>query len=266
MSDIDATADISAAVESAPVDSGLDSSYETVETSTPSDTAYDTPSDDISESAVPVESIFDIDGTGISLDEARNGFLRQSDYTKKTQELAEQRSRLAEAEAITEALRNDPQGTLNALSEAFGVNFVAQDQNPYEDMDPDLARIAMLEQKIEAQEANARQVAIDTELNSMHNAFGEFNDQELFAHAIKGNFPSLQSAYADMNFSALSARLDVLTKKQAEEDARVQAKRDASVVHDGGNRVSGATVNSAPEQYNGIRDAFLAAKKALGVS
>jgi hypothetical protein len=270
MSDISATADFSADVESSPASEGLGetTSYEApVESSTPSDSGYDAPDNgSIQESAEPIESLFELDGTPITLDEAKNGYLRQSDYTKKTQELAEMRSRLAEAEAITEALRSDPISTLNALSEAFGVDFRAEANDPFADMDPEMARISVLEQKIAQQENAARQATIDAELSNMHQQFGEFNDQELFAHAIKGNFQSLQSAYADMNFGRLQTQLAEMTRKQNEEAARTQAKREASVVHDGGTRATGAVSNTRPVEYSGVREAFLAAKKALGVS
>ena len=36
----------------------------------------------------------------VSLDELRNGYQRQADYTRKTQELASERERLAQGEAI----------------------------------------------------------------------------------------------------------------------------------------------------------------------
>lgn len=264
MSDISATADFSADVDAAPVSDGLgDSGYES--TSTPSET-FDAPVGDTTESATPVEALFELDGTPITLDEARNGYLRQSDYTRKTQELAEMRSRLAEAEAITEALRADPVATLNALSQAFDVGLQAQaPYDPYADMDPELARISMLEQKIAAQEQAALQASIDAEINNLHSQFGDFNDQELFAHAIKGGFPNLRAAYADMNFGQLQSQLGELQRRQQEEQARVAAKRDASVVHGGGARTGGTVTDSNPETYGSIRDAFLAAKKALGV-
>lgn len=38
--------------------------------------------------------VFEIDGQKLTLDELKSGYLRQSDYTKKTQELAEQRKEL----------------------------------------------------------------------------------------------------------------------------------------------------------------------------
>ena len=57
----------------------------------------------------------------VSLDELRDGYQRQADYTRKTQELASERSRLQQAEAIVQSLEADPAGTLEALGDAFGV-------------------------------------------------------------------------------------------------------------------------------------------------
>lgn len=264
MSDISATADFSADVDAAPVSDGLgDSSYESI--STPTETA-DAFVGGTTESAAPVDALFEHEGNPITLDEARNGYLRQSDYTRKTQELAEMRSRLAEAEAISEALRANPVATLNALSEAFNVGLQAQaPPDMYADMDPEMARIAVLEQKIAAQEQAALQSAIDAEISGLHQQFGDFNDQELFAHAIKGGFPNLRAAFADMNFAQLQSQLSELQRRQQEEAARVAAKREASVVHGGGARTGGTVTSSNPETYGSIRDAFLAAKKALGV-
>lgn len=266
MTDTSATTDVSVEADAAPVSEGLDYSADSVDASTPSD-PVEYSDGVVAESTPAVEALFDIDGTPITLDEARNGYLRQSDYTRKTQELADQRSRLAEAEAIAEALRANPVATLNALSEAFGVGLQAQNPaDPFEDMDPEMARIAMLEQKVAAQEQAALQAAIDAEVSNLHQQFGDFNDQELFAHAVKGNFPNLRAAYADMHFNQVQERLQELERKQAEEAARVAAKREqASVVHDGGTRAGGSVTEAKPAQYGSVRDAYIAAKRSLGL-
>jgi hypothetical protein len=172
-----------------------------------------------------------------------------------------ERSRLAEAEALVAALQNDPQSTLSALQDAFGVGV---DVDPYADLDPDQARIAALEAKVEAQERIATQAAIETELDVLHEQFGDFDNSELFAHAIKGGFPSLKAAYADLNFNSLQSQLEQLTVKQREEEQRIAAKRQAAnTVHNGSSR-SGATAPAQQEQYGSLRDAYLAAKKSLG--
>lgn len=231
--------------------------------SNPVDGFDSAPDGSVTESA-PVQSLFEVDGTPITLDEARNGYLRQSDYTRKTQELAERSRALNEAEAIAAALQNDPAGTIAALQEAFGLAGSSQDSDPFAEMDPDVARIAALEQKIAAQEQAATQAAIESELANLHTQFGEFDDSALFAHAIKGGFPNLKAAYADLNFTTVQAQLEALKAQQEQEQARLDAKRQAgNVVHNGSSR-AGAASPSAPEQYGTLRDAYLAAKKALG--
>jgi hypothetical protein len=221
----------------------------------------------VQESESPLEALFEIDGTTITLEEAKKGYLRQSDYTKKTQELAAIRSQLAEAEAIAEALRNNPAETIAALSEAFGltqqqvVDMRLEDADY--DYDPQAERIAALERKLEAQERAESQKAVEKELHQLHEQFGEFDDNMLFAHAIKHNFPNLRSAYADMNFEALKSQYDEVSSKLQEESKRVEAKREASgVVHNGASRTK-ATAEVAPHTYGSIRDAYLAAKKSL---
>lgn len=231
--------------------------------STPSD-GFDATSDSFATESAPIEPLFEIDGTPITLDEARNGYLRQADYTRKTQELAERSRALNEAEAIAAALQQDPMGTIAALQEAFGINGQSAESDPFAEMDPDVARIAALEQKIAAQEQAATQAAIESELQNLHAQFGEFDDSALFAHAIKGGFPNLKAAYADLNFTTVQAQLEAIRSQQEQEQARLDAKRQAaSVVHNGSTR-SGASSPTAPEQFGSIREAFLAAKKALG--
>lgn len=212
------------------------------------------------------DPIFEIDGKGITLDEARNGYLRQSDYTKKTQEISEMRQRLADAEAIAEALRSDPSGTLAALSDAFGVNLGGEDPySSFEDLDPDEQRIAILEQKIAAQEQAATQAAIQAELESIRDQYGDFDESSLFAHAIKGNFPNLRSAYADLNFNTIQSRLAELETKKQTEEKRIAAKREAAnTIHNGTGR-SGSVDPTGDQKFGSLRDAYLAAKKSLGV-
>jgi hypothetical protein len=222
----------------------------------------------------PAEPLFEIDGKPITLEEARNGYLRQSDYTKKTQELSEMRSRLADAEAIAEALRTDPTGTLKALSDAFGVDVTlakpARSNDEFslfddlEDGDPTAERLAMLERKIAEQEQAATQAAIQQELLGLKEQYGDFDESELFAHAIKGGFPTLSAAYADLNFGSLRSEYERLLERQREIERRVNAKREASkTVHTGASR-SGVADTAKPSGYGSLREAYLAAKKSLG--
>ena len=71
-----------------------------------------------------------VDGEDIEvpLSEAVAGFSRQADYTRKTQELAQQRAELQWATAIRGALDNDPAGTLELLKAHYGLQSPAQPQ------------------------------------------------------------------------------------------------------------------------------------------
>ena len=86
----------------------------------------------------------------VTLEELQQGYQRQADYTRKTQELASERQRLQQAETIVAALEADPQGTLDALGGALGVqgNPGTQDDMSWEDEDPTTQRVAQLEAQV----------------------------------------------------------------------------------------------------------------------
>lgn len=254
------TPDVSSGYENAPVSATeLAPEYSDASTSE----TFTESSDTLSSTESAPNYLFEVDGSQITLDEAKNGYLRQADYTRKTQEISEMRSRLSQAEAIAAALERDPAATLQALQEAFGLGTPAEPDG-YADLDPESQRIAAIEARLQAQDDAARQAAIDNELNGLHEQFGQFDDSELFAHAIRGQFPTLQAAYADMNFGKVQSELNALRSRQQELEARQSAAREASgVVHDGGAR-AGSTAPSGGAQFQSIRDAYFAAKSALG--
>ena len=61
----------------------------------------------------------------VSLSDLQNGYQRQADYTRKTQQVAAEKERLQQAEAIVSALENDPEGTLTTLAQTFGINMTS---------------------------------------------------------------------------------------------------------------------------------------------
>lgn len=63
----------------------------------------------------------DINGTSVPLAELKNGYLRQDDYTRKTQELAVLRKEAEDALTLWKALQSDPQGTLRRLNGKAGI-------------------------------------------------------------------------------------------------------------------------------------------------
>lgn len=74
-------------------------------------------SDEESEDAVEhiTEGLIEIDGESVDVDEVKLGYMRQADYTKKTQAVAEQRK-------AAETLTQNYESTLNALLTAAGAD------------------------------------------------------------------------------------------------------------------------------------------------
>ena len=70
---------------------------------------------DEAETEEPEELTFEVDGESLTAEELKLGYLRQSDYTKKTQAVAEQRKAFEAQSAETEA-------TMNALMSAAGAD------------------------------------------------------------------------------------------------------------------------------------------------
>jgi len=118
----------------------------------------DTPESSTGEAAEPADSTYTVKVDGseseVTLSELQQGYQRQADYTRKTQELASERQRLEQAEAIVSALEADPQGALTALSTAFGIedNRSSSPTDEWEeDPDPQEQRIASLEATVAQQ-------------------------------------------------------------------------------------------------------------------
>lgn len=85
--------------------------------------ALDESAEDVEEGEQPDEDslTFTVKGKPVSVSELKNGYLRQSDYTKKTQELATEKEEVKNAVALWEAMRDDPVGTLRQLQQGIPI-------------------------------------------------------------------------------------------------------------------------------------------------
>ena len=196
----------------------------------------------------------------VSLEELQNGYQRQADYTRKTQEIAAERERLLQAEAIVSALEKDPVGTLDTLASSFNVNNPVPNQiddSEYE-QDPTERKLAELENKIAAQEQVQRVQKIEREVTTLQEKYGEFDRQELLNHALKNGIPNLEAAYTHMRFNEVKTTADKLSQEQE----ITNKKREAAVVTPGGSTQSGTESEPTPE-VSSLRDAFALAKKQL---
>lgn len=71
----------------------------------------------------PEEQYFDIDGNQVSLSEIRSSYMRQADYTKKTQEIAEQRKFYQENQRDINSLRSEALAGIEALKQQVSIEF-----------------------------------------------------------------------------------------------------------------------------------------------
>lgn len=198
----------------------------------------------------------------VTLEELQQGYQRQADYTRKTQELASERQRLQQAETIVNALEADPQGTLDALGGALGVqgNPRTQDDTSWEDEDPTTQRVAQLEAQVAHQAKTHRQQALDKEVTRLKGVYGEFDERELFQHALNNKIANLEAAYAHKNFGTIANYAGQL---QRDADA-LDAKRKGAPVEGGKSVQEGAVSTDKTKEPSTLREAFALAKQQLG--
>lgn len=194
----------------------------------------------------------------VTLEDLQSGFMRQADYTRKTQEVAAMRHRLSQAEAITNSLEKDPESTLRALATAFGVGVGDEDEGfNLPESDPTNQRISAIERQFQSQEQSRVRSQIDSEIETLLDTHGDFDLQSVLQHAAQQGM-TVTSAYRDLNF-------DTAVAKRQQEEAITAQKRDASVVVGGATR-TGVTPSSSERGAGSIREAWAMAQKSLGIS
>lgn len=171
------------------------------------------------------EPSFDIGGQQVPLSELQRGYLRQSDYTQKTQQLSGQRQQYEAASRLVEALQSDPHGTLLQLAEASGVDLgslqnpqgqgfgeggfgQAQGQDPGQGLDPNdpvHAELIALRQQVqelsqgqESMEDHQANAWLDQETATAAQLFEqsglEFDPEELYQYAAEREIADVQTA------------------------------------------------------------------------
>jgi hypothetical protein len=235
-------------------------------------TQVDTPESSVEVSEEPSGETYAVKVDGeeqeVSLDELRDGYQRQSDYTRKTQELASERKRLQQAEAIVSSLEADPDGTLTALADAFGVQMGSPKRQTSDDgygswddsePDPTEQRIAQLETKLAQQARLQRKQQVEKQVEGLKEQYGEFDSQELYQHALTHKIGNLEAALTHMRYGDVAEKASKLEKEQE----RTEAKRDASIVEPTGSKQAGSVKDGAVSKPTSIRQAFEDAKREL---
>lgn len=143
----------------------------------------------------------------VPLAELRNGYMRQSDYTRKTQQIAADGEVVRWAKVLQEGFQNNPHGTIQYLAQQFGVG-LTNEPDPWQELvenDPSLTpivdRVRQQEQELaelrrEAQTTAQEQesAAVRAELNEVQSKYPDFNPQLVIPVALQ-NGVRLETAY-----------------------------------------------------------------------
>ena len=197
----------------------------------------------------------------VPIKEAFAGYQRQADYTRKTQEVSEQRKRLEYASAIQEALEKDPAHTLQLLQQQFGTNVQSEDEDLW--LDPQTKQFKELEQRVARFEQDKAMDELTRTIDSLQSKYGEdFNADEVVAKALATGANDLEAIFKQITFDKVYSSRNESSKKLADEQARLEAKRGAQVVSSASTAKT-TTVKTAPPKT--VFEAFETAKKSLNL-
>ncbi len=120
----------------------------------------------------------EIDGKEVTIEELKNGYLRQADYTRKTQQLANQRRELEDAVRFYEHLKSNPE-ILQQLQQVIDVPRT---------LDPTQAKVIELEQKV-------YDMMLEREIEILQNKYPDFEVREVLEMASQKQLTNLEDAY-----------------------------------------------------------------------
>ena len=214
----------------------------------------------------------------VPLSEAVAGYSRQADYTRKTQELAQQKQSLQWASAVAQALENDPSRTIELLQTHYGLSKAQAQQvadqategvDDPEWNDPVASRVQQLDQRIAQFEQERAYQKLEAEVSRLQTTYGEdFNPQEVVAQALAVGSSNLEAVFKQMSFDKLMTRVQAAERlagdRIAQEQAVLDSKRDAGVVSGGSSASDNGIEDSSP--IRSVSDAWNAAKRQYGIS
>ena len=119
----------------------------------------------------------EVNGQQVPIDELRDGYLRQSDYTRKTQELARDREKTQIAERYYEAATKDPE---------LAQRLATENDIPY--MTPEDARVKDLETKY-------YDLQLQQEVSTLQAKYPDFDPKEIVKTAYTKGISNLEDVY-----------------------------------------------------------------------
>lgn len=244
--------------ESAPAQEETKSQQEATPTQEPTSTQETNTNEETKSEEKPPEKV-NIDGVGeVSFEELKNGYLRQSDYTKKTQELSQKDKELQKAKKLYDQLQKDPK-TAQEVAKSLP------------QVDPKNNKVNQLEEKV-------YDMMLQQEINNLQNKYDDFEVKEVLEMAQEKKMTNLEDAYflvksrkgEDKGVSKDELKKEILeemknegvTQKSEENTQTIISSNDsAPVTQDNSPKLSSAeqrvarNMNLSDEEYVKWRDA-----------
>lgn len=197
----------------------------------------------------------------VPVKEALAGYQRQADYTRKTQELSDQRKSVEYALALQEALQNDPVSTIQILQEQYGAITEPEEEDLWED--PTGRQLKDLEKRLVQFEQQRALDELTRTIDSLQSKYGDdFNADEVVAKALATGATDLEAVFKQIAFDKVYATASEAKTKLAKEQERLEAKRGAAIVSSASSSKGSSPAASAPPKT--VFEAFEQAKRQLG--
>lgn len=184
------------------------------------------------------------------LKEWKNGYMRQSDYTRKTQEIARQRQENKEAYELYTYLKNNPQ---MAQALANGDASVVQNNPAFQNLNPINSQIENLNMKLAGFE-------LDNMINNLKSRYPDFNEVEVLTEADRLGVSDLEFVYNALQGKKLPTLKEQLQKeieKSITEKIRQNGLETQTIIN---------TNDAVASNSHGLSDAEIAIAKKMGLT
>lgn len=193
---------------------------------------------------VSANAIVDLgNGETATVQELIDGNLRQSDYTRKTQELANERKLAERGTTLLNALDQDPQAAIELIARTYGVkapSAPAPQAQPAVDefgvpveteastvVDPAIqAELQQLRGTVNTLARTQQTTALQQEVARLSQEHGDaFDARAVLTHMQANNFPSVEAAFRDFVFEERNAAWVAQQQASAEQQRVIQEKQ-----------------------------------------
>lgn len=206
------------------------------------------------------------DGSVITHEEAAKGYMRNRDYTQKTQDLANQRRIAQRGVDLLTALDQDPQATVELIANTYKVRQpVAAPAAPAAtnewgepvEAPADTPEVAVLKAEIQQLRGTVGNVAqqqqrsaLMNELADVQSRYGDFDQEVILRHMQANDIPTVEMAYRDLNWVELQESAATQRAIEEEQQKVLEEKRMMQGVVAAGAGIPGGNVDSGPKDYS----------------